>query len=102
LRPTLAVENLQRSGWLFIKPAIQLLMPYCRLPSGSQPANGLEWENIARCWQRFRRENWGTTFLIAKGFCKILSPDTALLLPLHRNPTVRTAASAFGNHPGFS
>jgi len=61
------VENLQRSGWLakFIKPAIQLLMPYCRLPR--QPAchiNGLEWEKYRTLLATvLRRENWGTTFL---------------------------------------
>ncbi|MEY3330011.1 MAG: UDP-N-acetylglucosamine 2-epimerase, partial [Cyanobacteriota bacterium] len=39
-----------------------------------------------------RRENWGKPLEgIAEGFLKILNefPDTALLLPLHKNPTVR-------------
>ncbi len=51
-------------------------------------------------WNRYRvllatvhrRENWGEPLRdIAQGFLQILErvPDTALLLPLHRNPTVR-------------
>jgi len=39
-----------------------------------------------------RRENWGKPIEeIAQGFLQILDkfPDTALLLPLHKNPTVR-------------
>jgi UDP-N-acetylglucosamine 2-epimerase (non-hydrolysing) len=39
-----------------------------------------------------RRENWGARLTsIAQGFLKILDtvPDSAVLLPLHRNPTVR-------------
>ena len=39
-----------------------------------------------------RRENWGDRLKdIAAGMLQVLDrhPDTALLLPLHRNPTVR-------------
>ncbi|MEM1311388.1 MAG: UDP-N-acetylglucosamine 2-epimerase (non-hydrolyzing) [Cyanobacteria bacterium P01_D01_bin.71] len=62
-------------------------------------------------WQRYRvllatvhrRENWGASLQdIAQGFLKILAqcPDTALLLPLHRNPTVREPLTlALGEHP---
>lgn len=50
-----------------------------------------------------RRENWGEPLQdIATSFLQILDkfPDTALLLPLHRNPTVREPLEArLGNHP---
>ncbi|HAN74713.1 MAG TPA: UDP-N-acetylglucosamine 2-epimerase (non-hydrolyzing) [Planktothrix sp. UBA8407] len=50
-----------------------------------------------------RRENWGEPLQgIAEGFLQILKefPDTALLLPLHKNPTVREPLTArLGNHP---
>ena len=50
-----------------------------------------------------RRENWGDRLLeIGKGFLRVLEnfPDTALLLPLHRNPTVREPLKALlGEHP---
>ena len=50
-----------------------------------------------------RRENWGDRLAsIAKGMLKVLNdhPDTALLLPLHRNPTVREPLQAMlGSHP---
>jgi len=50
-----------------------------------------------------RRENWGEPLQdIATSFLQILDkfPDTALLLPLHRNPTVREPLQArLGDHP---
>ena len=50
-----------------------------------------------------RRENWGERLQsIAAGFRGVLDqfPDTALLLPLHRNPTVREPLQAcLGDHP---
>jgi UDP-N-acetylglucosamine 2-epimerase (non-hydrolysing) len=50
-----------------------------------------------------RRENWGPPLLgIAQGFRQVLEKftDTALLLPLHRNPTVRDPLqAALGDHP---
>jgi UDP-N-acetylglucosamine 2-epimerase (non-hydrolysing) len=50
-----------------------------------------------------RRENWGEPLTdIAQSFLQILDKfsDTALLLPLHRNPTVREPLKAIlGNHP---
>ena len=50
-----------------------------------------------------RRENWGKPLQsIAQAFLKILDqfPDTALLLPLHRNPTVREPLKAIlADHP---
>jgi UDP-N-acetylglucosamine 2-epimerase (non-hydrolysing) len=62
-------------------------------------------------WQRqrvilatvHRRENWGERLQeIGQGFLALLErfPDTALLLPLHRNPTVREPLQALlGDHP---
>ncbi|MEI7953325.1 MAG: UDP-N-acetylglucosamine 2-epimerase (non-hydrolyzing) [Synechococcaceae cyanobacterium ELA182] len=62
-------------------------------------------------WQRqrvllatvHRRENWGDRIQdIGRGFLAVLDrfPDTALLLPLHRNPTVRDPLQALlGSHP---
>lgn len=50
-----------------------------------------------------RRENWGEPLQdIIQGFQLVLEqfPDTALLLPLHRNPTVREPIQvALGEHP---
>jgi UDP-N-acetylglucosamine 2-epimerase (non-hydrolysing) len=49
-----------------------------------------------------RRENWGERLQeIGRGFRELLDryPDTALLLPLHRNPTVREPLQALlGDH----
>jgi UDP-N-acetylglucosamine 2-epimerase (non-hydrolysing) len=62
-------------------------------------------------WNRYRvllatvhrRENWGEPLKdIIEGFQLVLEkyPDTALLLPLHRNPIVREPIqAALGNHP---
>ncbi len=50
-----------------------------------------------------RRENWGDRLKnIADGMLRVLDshPDTVLLLPLHRNPTVREPLQALlGEHP---
>ena len=50
-----------------------------------------------------RRENWGERLKnIADGMLRVLDshPDTVLLLPLHRNPTVREPLQELlGNHP---
>jgi UDP-N-acetylglucosamine 2-epimerase (non-hydrolysing) len=50
-----------------------------------------------------RRENWGERLDdIGRAFLALLDlfPDTALLLPLHRNPTVREPLQALlGQHP---
>ena len=50
-----------------------------------------------------RRENWGDRLKnIADGMLRVLDshPDTVLLLPLHRNPTVRDPLQALlGDHP---
>lgn len=65
---------------------------------------GLDWQQYRVLLSTVhRRENWGAPLQeIAQGFLKILEacPDTALLLPLHRNPTVREPLTlALGEHP---
>ena len=71
--------------------------PICEVP-------GLDW-NAHRVILStvHRRENWGEPLKdISQSFLEILKrfPDTALLLPLHRNPTVREPLKALLNsHP---
>ncbi|MBF2064046.1 MAG: UDP-N-acetylglucosamine 2-epimerase (non-hydrolyzing) [Calothrix sp. C42_A2020_038] len=105
---SLAVENLQRSGvlgevHLTGNTVIDALLdvaakqPPCNIP-------GLEWDKFRVLLATVhRRENWGEPLQdIAHGFLQLLDkfPDTALLLPLHRNPTVREPLQAIlGNHP---
>ncbi|MBF2005500.1 non-hydrolyzing UDP-N-acetylglucosamine 2-epimerase [Chlorogloeopsis fritschii PCC 9212] len=104
----LAVENLKHSGvlgevHLTGNTVIDALLnvarsePVCRIP-------GMEWEKYRVLLATVhRRENWGEPLQgIAQGFLQILDkfPDTALVLPLHRNPTVREPLQAIlGNHP---
>ncbi len=104
----LSAENVKRSG---VTQGIHqtgntvidaLLMvaathPPCPIP-------GLQWENYRTILATVhRRENWGQPLQnIAQGFLKILNrfPDTALVLPLHRNPTVREPLTQLlGDHP---
>ena len=105
---TLAVENLQRSG--VVGKIIHtgntvidaLLAVAARGPAC--PVSGLEWSQYRTILATVhRRENWGEPLQhIAQGFLNILEkfPDTALLLPLHRNPTVREPLQAkLGDHP---
>lgn len=71
--------------------------PICDVP-------GLDWDNHRVILSTVhRRENWGEPLAdIAKSFLEILEkfPDTALLLPLHRNPTVREPLkAALDSHP---
>ena len=71
--------------------------PDCHIP-------GLEWGKYRTLLATVhRRENWGEPLTdIIHGFRLILDkfPDTALLLPLHRNPTVREPIKALlGDHP---
>ncbi len=68
------------------------------------PIPGLDWSKYRTILATVhRRENWGDPLQnIAQGFLKILEqfPDTALLLPLHRNPTVREPLQKLlGDHP---
>lgn len=102
-----AVENLRRSG---VVGAIHhtgntvidaLLSVAAQTPSCEVP--GLDWGQYRVLLATVhRRENWGARLTsIAQGFLKILDtvPDTALLLPLHRNPTVREPLQEIlGNH----
>ncbi len=65
---------------------------------------GLDWERQRVLLATVhRRENWGERLEdIGRGFLAVLErfPDTALLLPLHRNPTVREPLQAMlGGHP---
>jgi UDP-N-acetylglucosamine 2-epimerase (non-hydrolysing) len=104
----LSVENLERSGvvgkiYNTGNTVIDALLnvaarnPEC-------PVNGLDWNQYRVILSTVhRRENWGEPLQeIAQGFLNVLEkfPDTALLLPLHRNPTVRKPLQAvLGNHP---
>ncbi|MEH2026103.1 non-hydrolyzing UDP-N-acetylglucosamine 2-epimerase [Nostoc sp.] len=103
-----AVENLHRSGVLgeihmtgntVIDALLNVAATQvvCNVP-------GLNWESYRVLLATVhRRENWGEPLLaIAQGFLQILDkfPDTAILLPLHRNPTVRVPLQELlGNHP---
>lgn len=105
---SLAVENLKSSGvlgevYLTGNTVIDALLnvaakkPACNIP-------GLEWDKYRVLLATVhRRENWGEPLQdIAQGFLQVLdkNPDTALLLPLHRNPTVREPLQELlGNHP---
>ena len=65
---------------------------------------GLDWQRQRVILSTVhRRENWGAPLRsIAEGFRQVLDrfPDTALLLPLHRNPTVREPLQELlGDHP---
>ncbi|MEB3331716.1 MAG: UDP-N-acetylglucosamine 2-epimerase (non-hydrolyzing) [Synechococcaceae cyanobacterium] len=65
---------------------------------------GLDWQRQRVILSTVhRRENWGEPLrAIAAGFRRVLDrhPDTALLLPLHRNPTVREPLQELlGDHP---
>jgi len=103
-----AVENLHRSGVLgeihmtgntVIDALLNIAatQAVCNVP-------GLDWDSYRVLLATVhRRENWGEPLLaIAQGFLEILDkfPDTAMLLPLHRNPTVRVPLQELlGNHP---
>jgi len=105
---SLAVENLQKSGvtgkiYQTGNTVIDALLtvantqPACNIP-------GLDWSKYRTILATVhRRENWGKPLQsIATAMLQILDkfPDTALLLPLHRNPTVREPLTAtLGNHP---
>lgn len=105
---TMAVDHLQKSGVVgeihhtgntVIDALLRVAerQPDCVIP-------GLDWAKYRVLLATVhRRENWGEPLQgIAEGFLRILNqfPDTALLLPLHRNPTVREPLqAALGNHP---
>ncbi len=65
---------------------------------------GLDWENYKVILATVhRRENWGEPLQdILQGFLKIAAecPEVAILLPMHRNPTVREPIKKIlGDHP---
>lgn len=103
-----AVDNLHKSGVVGAvhhtgNTVIDSLLsvaerqPACPIP-------GLDWDDYRVLLATVhRRENWGVPLqAIADGFLRVLDafPDTALLLPLHRNPTVREPLQEkLGDHP---
>ncbi len=107
--PTLlAAENLQKSGVLGeIHQTGNTVIDALLSVAKRQPAcdiDGLEWDKYRVLLATVhRRENWGEPLEgIAQAFLQILKefPDTALLLPLHRNPVVREPLEKLlGNHP---
>lgn len=103
----LAVENLNRSGVVgAIHQTGNTVIDALLTVAKRQPpceVRGLDWEKYRVLLATVhRRENWGEPLRdIAQGFLQILEqfPDTALLLPLHRNPTVREPLQEMlGNH----
>ena len=104
----LAMEHLQRSGIVGeIHHTGNTVIDALLTVAKRQPQcdiSGLDWEKYRTLLATVhRRENWGEPLRdIAQGFLQILDkfPDTALLLPLHRNPTVREPLqSLLGDHP---
>ena len=104
----LATENLQRSGVLgeVHMTGNTVIDALLNVAKSEPPCNvpGLEWDHHRVILATVhRRENWGEPLQsIAQSFLQVLDkfPDTALLLPLHRNPTVREPLQAMlGNHP---
>lgn len=104
----LAVENLRRSGVLgeIHQTGNTVIDALLTVAKNQPPCNvpNLDWQKYRTLLATVhRRENWGAPLKnIAQGFLYILDkfPDTALLLPLHRNPTVREPLQAIlGNHP---
>ena len=105
---TLAVENLQKSGVVGeIHQTGNTVIDALLKVAKSQPqchVFGLDWRQYRVILATVhRRENWGEPLQeIAQGFLQILDqfPDTALVLPLHKNPQVREPLkSILGNHP---
>jgi len=105
---TLAVENLQKSdvtGQIHLtgNTVIDALLTVAEKRPDC-PIAGLDWSQYRVLLATVhRRENWGEPLQdILASFTQILTdfPDTALLLPMHRNPTVREPIQqALGNHP---
>ncbi|MEB3343407.1 non-hydrolyzing UDP-N-acetylglucosamine 2-epimerase [Okeania sp.] len=104
----LAMENLQKSGVIGeIHQTGNTVIDALLKVAKSQPQcqiNGLDWIKYRVILATVhRRENWGEPLeKIAQAFLQILDkfPDTALVLPLHKNPTVREPLKAIlGNHP---
>ena len=104
----LAVKNLQKSGvtgeiHYTGNTVIDTLLTVADRQPECRVAN-LDWSKYRVLLATVhRRENWGEPLKdILAGFQTILErfPDTALLLPLHRNPTVREPIkAALGDRP---
>ena len=99
LRKSAVLGEIHQTGNTVIDALLQVAdrNPTCDIP-------GLDWSKYRVILATVhRRENWGEPLTdIANGFLKVLDayPDTALLLPLHRNPTVREPLTAMlGAHP---
>jgi UDP-N-acetylglucosamine 2-epimerase (non-hydrolysing) len=93
------VGNVHQTGNTVIDAllAVAKRHPPCEIP-------GLDWNQYRVILSTVhRRENWGAPLAdIARGVQQILDKftDTAILLPLHRNPTVRQPLQAIlGDHP---
>lgn len=107
--PTAAsVENLAASGvtGLVHKTGNTVIDALQRVAAKSPACDvpGLDWQKYRVILSTVhRRENWGEPLQgIAQGFLNVLETfeDVALLLPLHRNPTVREPLkAALENHP---
>ena len=104
----LAVENLHKSEVLGeIHKTGNTVIDALLKVAKTQPLcdiYGLDWSKYRVILATVhRRENWGEPLKeIAQGFIKILDkfPDTALVLPLHKNPTVREPLKAIlESHP---
>ncbi|HIK44497.1 MAG TPA: UDP-N-acetylglucosamine 2-epimerase (non-hydrolyzing) [Leptolyngbyaceae cyanobacterium M65_K2018_010] len=105
---TTAVANLKQSGVVGQihhtgNTVIDALLAMAK-QAPDCPIEGLDWHRHRVLLATVhRRENWGPPLEeIAAGFLAILEdyPDTALLLPLHRNPLVReTLTARLGSHP---
>jgi len=104
----LAVDNLKRSGisqgiFLTGNTVIDALLFTARRSPKLEIPN-LDWQKYRVILATVhRRENWGAPLRhIARAWLEILDtcPDTALLLPLHLNPTVREPLQQMlGKHP---
>jgi UDP-N-acetylglucosamine 2-epimerase (non-hydrolysing) len=103
----LAVQNLKKSGVTGeIHHTGNTVIDTLLTVANNQPeckVTGLDWQQYRVLLATVhRRENWGKPLQdILGGFKAILDrfPDTALLLPLHRNPTVREPIkAALGDH----
>lgn len=99
LKTSGVVQGIHQTGNTVIDALLTVAekAPVCEVP-------GLDWDSHRVILSTVhRRENWGAPLKdIAHSFLEILErfPDTALLLPLHRNPTVREPLkAALDSHP---
>ncbi|MEL6353582.1 MAG: UDP-N-acetylglucosamine 2-epimerase (non-hydrolyzing) [Cyanobacteria bacterium J06627_28] len=99
LKASGVIQGIHRTGNTVIDALLRVadMSPSCEVP-------GLDWDAHRVILSTVhRRENWGSPLQdIAQSFLAILDrfPDTVLLLPLHRNPTVREPLkAALDSHP---